>query len=70
MFAKKQPPSTKVHDHFMFLESVNKRENVYTSGKRCGDSEETCKYHLGQSAESIIEKFVKIGIQYCKIEFN
>ena len=39
-------------------EAIHKRRNVYSSGKRCGDSEDALRDKLRRLGEALIEKYI------------
>lgn len=45
------------------LDQINKRKAAYTSGKRCGDSEERCTERAEEQAREILEKYIDEGAE-------
>jgi len=58
LWCKQQGEEKRLAQAVEFVEAVDKRIQVYKSGRRCGDSEETSTNHLRNNAQAIVDKFI------------
>ncbi len=56
----KQQGASMLHAVVM-LEQIGKRRAVYTSGKKCGDSDEALQEKMRKLAEALMDKYVESG---------
>eukprot|EP01104_Vermistella_antarctica_P004310 TRINITY_DN14787_c0_g1_i1.p1 TRINITY_DN14787_c0_g1~~TRINITY_DN14787_c0_g1_i1.p1 ORF type:complete len:167 (+),score=37.44 TRINITY_DN14787_c0_g1_i1:179-679(+) len=51
------------YNDLLFLDQVRKRENVFTSGKRCGDDDFQLEDKMRSSGSDMLEKYLRGGAE-------